>query len=93
MTGLSLILRERNRQRQDEGWHDGHDDDHEDGSLALAAASYALSSAGKKASSKRWWPWRDDESYKPKTPMRDLVRAGALIAAEIDRRIRSGETK
>ena len=30
------------------------------------------------------WPW-DEESWKPKNPLYDLVRAGALIAAEIDR--------
>lgn len=33
------------------------------------------------------WPW--DESYwNPQDPMRDLVKAGALIAAEIDRLLR-----
>lgn len=30
------------------------------------------------------WPW-DWKWWKPKDPRRDLVRAGALIAAEIDR--------
>lgn len=30
------------------------------------------------------WPW-DETFWKPKNPMRDLVKAGALIAAEIDR--------
>lgn len=30
------------------------------------------------------WPW-DDKDWKPEDPMRDLVKAGALIAAEIDR--------
>ena len=30
------------------------------------------------------WPW-NDKDWKPKDPMRDLIRAGALIAAEIDR--------
>ena len=30
------------------------------------------------------WPW-GDEYWKPKDPINDLIRAGALIAAEIDR--------
>ena len=30
------------------------------------------------------WPW-DEKSFKPTTPLRDLVKAGALIAAAIDR--------
>lgn len=35
------------------------------------------------------WPeeW-DEDGWKPKDPLRDLVRAGALIAAEIDRLLR-----
>jgi len=33
---------------------------------------------------KRTWPW-EEESFKPSTDIRDLVKAGALIAAAIDR--------
>ena len=33
---------------------------------------------------RRWWPWSLDW-WKPKDPRRDLVRAGALIVAEIER--------
>ena len=33
---------------------------------------------------KRNWPW-EQESFKPTTDIRDLVKAGALIAAAIDR--------
>lgn len=32
----------------------------------------------------RNWPW-EQESFKPTTDIRDLVKAGALIAAAIDR--------
>jgi hypothetical protein len=40
-----------------------------------------------------FWPW-DDEWYKPtpKDPIRQLVKAGALIAAEIDRFQRKAES-
>ena len=30
------------------------------------------------------WPW-EEESFKPTTPLEDLIKAGALIAAAIDR--------
>lgn len=33
---------------------------------------------------KRTWPW-GQESFKPTTDIRDLIKAGALIAAVIDR--------
>jgi hypothetical protein len=32
----------------------------------------------------RYWPW-EDKWWKPKDRRRDLVRAGALIVAEIER--------
>ena len=37
------------------------------------------------------WPW-DADWWKPKDPRRDLVRAGALIVAEIERLDRSNGT-
>jgi len=30
------------------------------------------------------WPW-EEKSFKPTTPLEDLIKAGALIAAAIDR--------
>jgi len=30
------------------------------------------------------WPW-EEESFKPTTPLKDLIKAGALVAAAIDR--------
>lgn len=38
------------------------------------------------------WPW-DDDSFKPKDPRRNLVRAAALIIAEIERMDRAAELK
>lgn len=37
------------------------------------------------------WPW-DNSYWNPQEPLRDLVKAGALIAAEIDRLIRNKPT-
>lgn len=40
-TGLELILEERRRQIEKEGYNTEHDSHHEDGSIAMAAACYA----------------------------------------------------
>jgi hypothetical protein len=37
---------------------------------------------------KNWPPQFDKDSWNPDSPIRDLVKAAALIAAEIDRRLR-----
>ena len=39
------------------------------------------------------WPEDWQDWWNPKTPIRDLVKAGALIAAEIDRRNRKASAK
>lgn len=51
--------------------------------LSMAAASYAIVDMDEQQS-KTWWPW-SSVHYKPKDRLRNLVRAGALIAAAIDR--------
>jgi len=99
--GVKLIATERDRQVQAEGWTPEHDDAHTDGSLPSVAALYALNAARHDLPKESYWTldrlwdqlWRwDPKWWKPKTPLRDLARAGALIAAEIDRRLRAGET-
>ncbi|HFI5640650.1 TPA: hypothetical protein ACGQVP_001654 [Raoultella planticola] len=85
------VLAERQRQVTAEGWTPGHDDEYEHGELADAAGCYALSSdlfdcAGEPP---RPWPW-PDEWWKPTSRRRDLVKAGALILAEIERIDRAG---
>lgn len=92
-TGVDLIAAERRRQIDGEGWTPEHDDMHIKGELARAAASYARprhrSWLDEVEGVKRLpadWPW-EPEWYKP-TPhdrVGELVKAGALIAAEIDR--------
>lgn len=92
-TGAELIADERRRQIEDLGWLPDHDDTHKNGELGEAAECYIAQSR-----CRRWlnlsayqadeahedWPF-DKEDWKPKSPIKDLVRAGALIAAEIDR--------
>lgn len=98
MTGVDLIAAERERQVSQEGWTFEHDDKHDAGEIACAAACYALATvitAPKVQDSHiyaRYWPW-ERLWWKPSDDkVRNLVRAGALIAAEIDR-IQRGKVK
>lgn len=92
--GAQLIALERQAHRAREGWTDEHDDEHAMGELALAGAHYAAV-AGEQAQGEQGpfapnpdlWPW-DAKWFKPKDQLSNLVRAGALIAAEIDRLLR-----
>lgn len=86
---LADIAAERQRQISAEGWSPEHDDSHVSGELAMAAAVYALTSfldteQSRNMAFTRYWPW-DRCWFKPAGGRRDLVRAAALILAEIDR--------
>lgn len=93
-SGVALIADERLRQIKVEGWTPEHDDAHEDGELADAASCYAYVSNYEHPEGVRVpedWPW-DRKWWKPSAnPIRNLVKAGALIAAEIDRLQRKKE--
>ena len=89
------VLAERERQKSEEGWSPDHDDKHVNGEMAIAAACYAANSALRRDGDeldkyreaelrRRFWPW-SREWWKPKDHRRDLVRAGALVLAEIER--------
>ncbi|MGT2505727.1 hypothetical protein [Cupriavidus basilensis] len=80
------VLAERSRQVEGEGWTPEHDDEHADGGLAKAAATYAMYGSGTNADwlLSYWWPW-DARWWKPMDQRRSLVKAGALILAEIER--------
>lgn len=80
------VLAERQRQQSAEGWTTEHDDDHSCGEMALAASSYAQYAHRKPIAPAIPfnWPW-EPEWFKQQGPRRDLVKAGALILAEIER--------
>lgn len=89
-TGIELIATERKRQINQEGWTPDHDDSHEECEMAAAAGVYALLAAGYHTQNPRvlvehYWPLGWSGWFKPKNQLSNLVRAGALIAAEIDR--------
>ena len=97
MTGIEAIAAERRRQIESEGWTPKHDDQYLEGELVQAAACYAGWAADAMKPNlyrSAWvtpnnWPW-DDSWWKPgdgsrEACVRSLEKAGALIAAEIDR--------
>lgn len=78
------VLAERQRQISAEGWTPEHDDEHTEfcagrglSELARAAKAYIEGDVYN-------WPWTPT-SFKPSSPRRNLVKAGALILAEIER--------
>ena len=88
---IAEVKTERNRQRTSEGFRNSHDDMHARGSLALAGAAYALFAAGSyKNKPPTWWPW-GVTWWNPGTVRRALVKAAALIVAEIERLDRAGK--
>ncbi|AMG36283.1 hypothetical protein [Achromobacter xylosoxidans] len=89
------VLAERQRQISVEGWEPERDDTYRHGELASAAASYAQCAGlqGESATTENAfkepfaenWPW-SEAWWKPSAdPRRNLVKAGALILAEIER--------
>lgn len=113
---LADVRAERVRQMHAEGWTPEHDDAHDDGQMAMAAAAYIVhgdhrteyklvpvmrrvdvrSAEGPthhhvgNVSAPKIWPWYG-QWWKPKDRRRDLVRAAALIVAEIERLDRAAD--
>lgn len=86
------VQAERRRQVETEGFDASHDNMATKGQIARAAGCYALHAGGIgtdwptgiRNGSALFWPW-DEEWWKPKPPRENLVRAGAMIIAEIER--------
>ena len=82
------VLAERRRQIEVEGWTPEHDDEHGACELSDAAACYALGSeAADVGDVPDCWPQSWDESWwRPSQDRRrNLVKAAALLLAEIER--------
>lgn len=93
--GTSLMTAERTRQVVEEGYSPEHDAEHGSADLPWAAWSY-LDRAVHPTDSPvppTAWPWDEAAWNATAEPIRRLVIAGALIAAEIDRRLAAERTK
>ena len=90
----SDVVIERNRQMNEEGYNKDRDDCYTCGELAEAAATYALlGTAGNMVSADKAasiFPW-DPEHLKPSSARKNMVKAAALLLAEIERIDRKGE--
>ncbi len=91
---LNAIAFERQRQIEAEGFDEKRDDAvHAAGDLSAAGAAYAQPAAGTlndehvvhpNRTTPLFWPW-DASWWKPKHAEADLIRAAALIVAELER--------
>lgn len=90
---LTDVIKERRRQVAVEGWTYEHDDQHDNGELSMAAATYAVNGAMETYGGvKPPWTWPFSRNWwKPKNPRSDLVRAAALIIADIERMDRAAD--
>lgn len=91
-TGIELIAKERQRQMDEEGWSPAHDSLHKQDELARAAATYALPPRFRALNGNGkppHWPfslsWWKPTAGTKEGRIRELVKAGSLIAADIDR--------
>lgn len=102
---IFMIGDERVRQIDHEGYDAAHDDTEKPGALTMAAICYATMAASSNAMRNQLrtglpsgghWPW-DPQYWKPgkmnsnMDRIIELKKAGALIAAEIDRLLRVDE--
>ena len=104
VTGAAVdVIAERQRQVVTEGWTTQHDDANDTGTLAAAASAYSLYAADElnphsqgdgdyERSQPEMWPFKM-HWWKPEDPRRALVKAGALILAEIERIDRAAGVK
>lgn len=105
MKAIDLIKEERKRQISEEGFTESHDDRHTSGEIGDAAICYA-SAAAKMARGESLeyvrecvsamdrgfpWPWEESWWNPSSTQIKNLIKAGALIVAEIERLQRAEE--
>ncbi len=93
--GPSSIYAEIDQRRQKQiakGYDAAHDDQHSKGEIALGAAAYCEAAArsdvyvriGRASAFPLRWPWKPSE-FKSEGPRENLLKAAAMIVAEIER--------
>ena len=81
---VQSVIAERQRHQSAEGWTPEHDDQYSKSQLLWASSCYVLNAIHPFNRIPFDWPWTP-EWWKRTNPRRDLVKAGALILAEIER--------
>lgn len=88
--GAGRIARERLAQVEREGFTAEHDDQHAWGQLAVAGAWYALLTLDHESANRYEVEFPFSDAWKKDDgDLRNLEKAGALIASELDRHIRA----
>jgi len=82
-SGAKLILKERARQIQVKRYSLVDDIKHNGSTLINAALAYVY--AQEKDVAAKYWPWKESNFKPSEDHVKNLIKAGALIAAEIDR--------
>lgn len=80
MNIVKEIIQERNRQVTEEGYSLQHDDELDGGQLAEAGSVYASTRVGDRVEN-----YPSGWVFKPTERRRELIKAAALIVAEIER--------
>lgn len=96
---LDDVKAERQRQQAEENYTTQHDDTYIPGVLSLGGAAYAVNAAARLTCLAKYqrravnlWPWRD--GFKPgRDGRRELVKAAAMIVAEIEKMDRLEERR
>ncbi|MDO4641705.1 MAG: hypothetical protein Q4A84_08430 [Neisseria sp.] len=84
LSGTVQIHKERQHQIEALGFTRQKDMAYRHGELAEAAQAYLMADGSPDAACPDIWPW-SEKMWNPQSRINNLVRAGALIAAEIDR--------
>lgn len=95
---IELIAAERQRGIEKEGYDADHDDEHVAGHIAQGGIAYATAFIQQHQHKRpdldfvreMHWPF-DARTWKPGDRVSNLVKAGAMIAAELDRELRELE--
>jgi hypothetical protein len=95
LDGLALIITERVRVVEEEGFDQVHDDQHNAGHLLMAAQAYVWAAQCQSigvtdlSAPPHYWPFGPKDWKPSPDPIRNLVIAGQFLAAEIDRQQRA----
>ncbi len=100
MNGVEMIAAERQEQIEKHGYTAAEDDTRHNGGLAMGGAAYALCVAHQRGMNiggvdpvSDLWIFPYDTFKAGDDPLKNLAKAGAMIAAEMDKIIREREKK
>lgn len=85
-TGIDLVKEEREKQISKHGYTTVHDRQHSRKALMYGALAYLNSAIYSPNIGEEDWPFEKD-CFKPEGDIQNLVKAAAMIIAEIDKRL------